>query len=67
LLPLHLVPSSLLCQAAAKVQGELPAGSVVIDYTGSMGRAGMRSSFSTAVQVPVGWNEQQVMHVYVKA
>jgi hypothetical protein len=49
------------------VQAELPASSVVIDYTGSMGRAGLRSSFSTAVQVQVGWNEQQVMHVYVKA
>jgi hypothetical protein len=54
-------------QAAAKVQAELPAGAVVIDYTGSMGKAGMHSSFSTAVQVPVAWNEQQVMHVYIKA
>jgi hypothetical protein len=62
-----LLPLQLLYQAAAKVHAELPASSVVIDYTGSMGRAGLRSSFSTAVQVPVGWNEQQVMHVYVKA
>ncbi|WIA16583.1 hypothetical protein OEZ85_013251 [Tetradesmus obliquus] len=44
----------LIAKAAAKVQAELPAGSVVIDYTGSMGRAGLASSFSTAVSEEQG-------------
>lgn len=53
-------------QAAAKIKAELPIGSVVIDYTGSMGKAGLSSSYATTVDVPVAWNEHQRMHAYVK-
>lgn len=39
---------------------------MVIAYTARLSKAGLRSSSTTVVDVPVGWNEHQHMHVYVK-
>ena len=52
-------------QAAEKLSRELPEGAVVIEYTGILRhQAGLKKV--AQVVVPVSWNEQQKLHVYVK-
>lgn len=53
-----------LCDAAMqKISTELPAGSLVIDYTD---RLGSILACSLQLQMAVSWNSKQTMYVYVK-
>ena len=56
---------SYFSQAAEKLSLELPEGAIVIEYTGVLRhQAGLKKV--AQVIVPVSWNEQQKLHVYVK-
>ncbi len=57
---------ALVSQASAKVESELPPGSVVIEYTGALRRC-KRLTLITVCEVPVSWNAQQRMHVWQAA
>lgn len=49
--------------AMHKISTELPAGSLVIDYTNRLGSV---LACSLQLQVAVSWNSKQTMYVYVQ-
>lgn len=50
-------------QAIDKIQAELLHGCIVVDYTPYLGK--YLKQIAT-VQIPVSWNSQQSMYVYLK-
>ena len=50
-------------QAIDKIQAELEHGSIVVDYTPYLGKY---LKLIATVQIPVSWNSQQSMYVYLK-
>ncbi|KAL3142855.1 hypothetical protein ABBQ38_003148 [Trebouxia sp. C0009 RCD-2024] len=50
-------------QALDKIQAELLRGSIVVDYTAALGKDLKQIA---TVQIPVSWNSQQNMYVYLK-
>lgn len=53
-----------LCTAAAqKIRAELPAGSLVVDYTNRLDSV---LTCAIKLQVAVSWNNEQTMYVYIK-
>lgn len=50
-------------QAVDKIQAELLHGSIVVDYTAALGKC---LKLIATVQIPVSWNSQQNMYVYLK-
>ena len=50
-------------QAAAKLSKELMQGSIVVDYSAQLDEHFQQIA---RVQIPVSWNDQQTMYVYLK-
>ncbi len=50
-------------QAAAKLSKELMQGSIVVDYSAQLDEHFQQIA---KVQIPVSWNDQQTMYVYLK-
>ena len=53
----------LFAAAVSKLKAELPAGSLVIDYTKRLDNV---LTCVLQLQVAVSWNNEQTMYVYVK-
>lgn len=49
--------------ALNKIQAELLRGSIVVDYTAALGKCMKQIA---TVKIPVSWNSQQNMYVYLK-
>ena len=54
---------ALYKQAAAKLSKELMQGSIVVDYSAHLDEYFEQIA---KVQIPVSWNNQQTMYVYLK-
>lgn len=54
---------ALYKQAAAKLSKELMHGSIVMDYSAQLDEHFQQIA---RVQIPVSWNDQQTMYVYLK-
>ncbi len=55
--------TALYKQAAAKLSKELMQGSIVVDYSAQLDEYFQQIA---KVQIPVSWNDQQTMYVYLK-
>ena len=53
----------LRTQAMEKIQAELLHGSIVVDYTADLGKCLKQIA---TVKIPVSWNSQQNIYVYLK-